>query len=197
MLKPLQVSSSFLLPYAKLCKEAYDGIKVENHSFAVSDIPGLTIIAIAGTKNLENVLEDVSAWPVRTPTKALAHAGVMNGYHELEDAVIAHIPKDRSVVFTGHSLGGGIAQIFAEKFKTPVITFGALKTYFRFYPAPPIFHIRSVCDDDPVPYLPGLMYSQRCEAKVLKDSDGHFIEAKDHFIDTYIKRLQTEATNVG
>lgn len=175
---------------AHLCKQAYKGIQVGNHSFTYHHLPDVTIFAIAGTANLENVLEDVSVWPSLTPTKRLAHAGVINAFKEIENEIEAFIIKDRPVMFTGHSLGGGIAQIFAEKYKAKVITFGALKTYFRLYPAPKLDHIRVVCDDDPVPLVPGILYAHREDPIVLSDHDGGF-DVKDHFIDTYIKRLDT------
>lgn len=179
-----------LLTAALLCKKAYNGFKVENHSFAVADLPDATIIAIAGTANLENVLEDASVWPRKSPSGAFAHAGVMDAFTELEKAVEGHVPKDRRLVFAGHSLGGGIAQIFAEKYSTEVITFGSLKTYFRFYPAPKLYHSRVVCDDDPVPLVPGIMYSHRNEAIELKDKDNEILDVKDHSIDVYINRLK-------
>lgn len=182
-----------LLKMAVLCTTAYDGQKVGAHSFAVDNIGKTQLIAIAGTKNFENVMEDISVWPKKTPTGSLAHAGVMDGYKELKQAVSASIKKDKPLIFCGHSLGGGIAQIFAEVYGCPVVTFGSLKTYFRFYPAPTLEHLRVICDDDPVPLVPGVMYSHRQQPLVLNDYDHEFIDIKDHLMKNYVAQLEKMA----
>jgi len=173
-----------------LCKAAYEGIKVGDHSFIVDTNGDRTVIAIAGTANLENVFEDASVWPSWTPKGKLAHAGVMNAVNELNNTISDQVKKDSSVVFAGHSLGGGIAQIFAEKFNCEVVTFGSLKTYFRFYGANNLLHTRVICDHDPVPMVPGLFYTHNAKPLVLYANDGEWIDIEDHYLDNYINLLE-------
>ena len=97
-----------LLAAAQLCSAAYDGVSVGDHSYSIG---AGGEIGIAGTANFENVLEDGAVWVTTSPSGALAHAGVMHAFNELEAAILPHIPKS-GAVFCGHSLGGGIAQIF-------------------------------------------------------------------------------------
>lgn len=179
-----------LLPYARLCQSAYSGKQIGDHAIAVDTDGPAVVIAIAGTANLENVLEDVSVWPARC-CGSLAHAGVVRGFRELERTIAGYIETFAPVVFAGHSLGGGIAQLFAARYQTRVITFGSLRTWFRFSRAPRLDHLRVVCDDDPVPLLPGLCYghSQRLLVK-LDDHDGDIINVTDHPIHKYIGRLE-------
>jgi len=181
-----------LLQCAQLCEAAYDGTKVGAHSYAVDSNIYRTVIAIAGTKNLENMLENASIWPRKSPNGYLAHAGVVNGFKELESEISNHVVKSGPVIFTGHSLGGGIAKLFAEKFNCEVVTFGCLKTYFRFYKVPKLKHTRVVCDDDPIPWVPGVCYTHTCESMKLSDKDSEMVDIKDHFINTYIRLLQKE-----
>lgn len=178
-----------LLDYAKLCNAAYNGKKVNDHSFEVDVRVGMIVIAIAGTKNFKNLLHDASIWPSLTPTNCLAHAGVVGAYQELFSEIEPYTKTKLPFCFTGHSLGGGIAQIFAEKFGVKVITFGSLKTYFRFY-NPRLNHFRVVCDDDPVPLMPGcIAYSHKESALSLVDSDKGW-DFEDHPINNYIARIQ-------
>jgi hypothetical protein len=179
-----------ILKAAMLCKHAYDGTKIGDHSYTVDYDGDRTVIAIAGTANVENVIEDASCWPSRTPTEALAHNGVVHAFEEMEEEVSKHAIKPGPVVFAGHSLGGGIAQLFAEKFKCEVITFGSIKTYWRFSDIPKLQHTMVVCEDDPVPMLLGFMYTNKVIPLVLKKDGDLPVEVEDHFIEEYIKRLE-------
>lgn len=182
-----------ILQHAELAKAAYKGKKVCDHSYLAESFGGAIVIAIAGTANIENLIEDASVWPSLTPTKALAHAGVVRAYRELRPAILPHIRKDTEITFVGHSLGGGTVQIFAEEFGAEVITFGALKTYFRFWPAPNLKHTRIVRDDDPIPLIPGVMYSHRVDPVILEDRDGRILpQLEDHPMDAYIRLLKKE-----
>jgi len=184
------MTNQTLIKTAMLCKAAYEGIKVGDHSFIVDTNGDRTVIAMAGTANLENVFEDASVWPRRTPTDKFAHAGVMNAFDVLECTISHVVVKSGPVVFAGHSLGGGIAQIFAEKFNCEVVTFGSLKTYFRFYGTKNLLHTRVICDHDPVPMVPGLFYTHNAKPLVLYANDGEWIDIEDHYLDNYINLLE-------
>lgn len=179
-----------LLEYARFCSVAYNGYKVGDHSYFATSNGKELIIAIAGTANLENVIEDICFWPSKTPSGALAHAGAVRGYRELESTISGILRKDLKPVFCGHSLGGGIAQLFAEKYHCKVVTFGALKTYFRFYTAPELNHIRIICDDDPIPKVPALLYTHRQRPIKLNDFDKEYLDIKDHLIKNYVWQLE-------
>lgn len=189
-----------LLQCSQLCELAYrrtlkQVCVVGNHSFVVKSFDNYNVIAFAGTANIENLIEDVSIWPRKSPSGALVHAGVMDAFLDLEKTVCERISPHKNVIFSGHSLGGGIAQIFAEKYKSEVVTFGSLKIHFKLWKSPKLNHKRIVCDDDPVPLLPAasafFLYSHNAEPLlILKDKDKEFIDIKDHRMKIYTERLR-------
>jgi hypothetical protein len=179
-----------LLDYALLAKSAYNGIPVCDHKYIVEQTKTCVYIAIAGTLNFENLFEDVFVWPHRTCKGAYAHAGVHRAFNELKDVVSRHYSPIKQICFIGHSLGGGIAQLFAEYYRCKVITFGSLKVYFRFKSTPRLTHIRVVCDDDPIVKVPGILYIHSCKSISLPDDDDELFDFGDHSLDYYIKQLQ-------
>lgn len=173
------------LPHALLIRKAYDnGIRVDDHSFAISD-NGL-MIAIAGTANIENVLEDIDIVPKAFCGHSV-HGGCVDAFEELDEAIRPHILKSGTVII-GHSLGGGIAQLFGIKYNLPVVTFGSLALYCN-HEKPNWSHLRIVNNGDPVPDLPPSFY-HNSPSRVLGMDDWRIPGVEYHGIDAYIKELK-------
>ncbi|CAD7931965.1 unnamed protein product [Amoebophrya sp. A25] len=92
------------------------------------------VVAIRGTTTLHDIFADLMADSVRVPfvghdgasstTEVYAHEGMLRSSRNLlnshNDAIISALKESgyKRVVFTGHSLGGGCAQLCAYLFRT-------------------------------------------------------------------------------
>lgn len=94
------------------------------------------VVAIPGTHNLVDWLADLSAWPWRFAVVGLCHDGFGKDAEALWAVIKPLLPADKLITFTGHSLGGARAQIFAAYHvaesprRCRVVTFGAPRVVF-------------------------------------------------------------------
>lgn len=184
---------ALIIRCAEMCRDGYGDEELANHynvkdlRFAYQD----GVLMFRGTANKANVLRDLSILPARTIKGHLAHRGFVGAVDDLVSDVARVVPhaERNKIIVTGHSLGGATALLFAELFGCHAITFGCPRTYFRFGSKPEIQHTRIICDDDPVPMIPRIMYRHLHPAQELKDRDGG-IDLKDHGIKVYLQRLK-------
>lgn len=179
----------------KLVGEGCYFFEVDDLAFGhfVDDTAKTQYVVFRGSANIENWLKNARFLPNFTKTGLLAHGGFVSCVSNLFLPVLNTIRKDYKLIFTGHSLGAAIALLFAEfygKSNCEVITFGCPRVYLRFSQKPDVKHSRYVCDDDPVPLIPHLLYCHESDAIVLKDKDRKLVEAKDHGITIYLRRIQ-------
>lgn len=144
--------------------------------FAILRESGRTWVSVRGTTSLHDVYTDLRAtrrqFRAADGDEVRAHAG---GYYSALSAagtIATHLrayPWD-SVTFTGHSLGGMIAQILAVMMPTrygvgdrriSTVTFGqpraGCKRFARALRALDGTHARAYHRGDPVPWLPGAL----------------------------------------
>ena len=184
-----------LITCIDLCYESYfdqNCVKVDDLYYTKKTRNGTTYIAIRGTDNNKNVARDLRVFPSKTPKGFLGHKGFISAFKVLQD----HF-KDLgdNVVFTGHSLGGAIAVLLGEAFDKPVVSFGCPRVYFKFFKGPSLNHYRVICDDDPVPMIPKLLYKHlEAPSLILHDNDGG-IDIKDHNINVYKNRVYAYTNN--
>jgi len=181
---------------AKLCLESYgpggqDWYDVDDLRYGVHWHRDSTIIVIRGTANAENWLRDARFWPKKSCGGHLAHGGFVDAFRKLCAGGMPTV-KSGNLVVTGHSLGGAVATLLAEHVGCKLITFGSPRVYWRFSWAPQLDHTRVVRDDDPVPCVPAIMYSHRCDPLTLSDGDGQLLQIEDHFMAGYIKALEVQ-----
>jgi len=194
----LSPNESYLATCARLCTMSYlddavqlGFVEVGDLCYGTFDTPHGQIVCIRGSKEPYNWLRNVRAVPWRTCAGNVGHKGFIRAY---QDLCAAGMPtaKNPHVSYIGHSLGGGIATAGAEHTGGKLVTFGAPKFYFRFASAPVLRHIRVVRDDDPIPWVPGAFYAQRCEPFMLKDNDHCILQVKDHFMQGYERCILTK-----
>ena len=177
-----------LLYSAELSHAVYlHGISYQNEKFMYQRRYDTLYIAFAGTDSFEDWIDNVYLIP-----KDIWHKGFHNAYQTLaiavENVISSFSDKVTRIVFTGHSKGGAVANIFAHKYKTLAITFNAPKSVFRFVTKPRIEGIRIFVENDIVSDVPKFTYSHpRMESLELK-YDGDIIDA--HRIETILELLK-------
>src|SRR5262249_20582932 len=130
---------------------------------------GVQLVAFRGTVNLagwaSNFAADLVAW-AGLPGKV--HRGFAQALDEFILWLRVHLKNDRSVQLTGHSRGGALATLAAQRLRDagydllPVYTFGAPRVGDAAFALSysPILH-RVVHDDDPVPHVPSPLAGYR------------------------------------
>jgi len=179
---------------AELCKQSYDDaatgyVEVEDLRYGIRQTDTHIIVVIRGTANAENWLRDADVIPKKSCRGFIAHAGFVNSFQKLCAAgLLGAIPTGKPIIATGHSLGGAVATLLAERLNCRLITFGSPRVYFRFFSTPVLDHVRVIGEDDPVPGIPRIMYRHLTNPIVLTD-DGLPIDISDHFMATYLAKL--------
>lgn len=148
-----------LLRCARLSQLAYKDhghggkvYKSGSHECAVFTDKTHCFVAFRGTEGTADIVTDLRTfpWPIKG---GVAHAGMRRGVKRLMKKM--HIPRDLTVIATGHSLGGGMAAIAAQMYPDTflrAVTFGAPPSMRLFKePRTPILNV--IHKDDPVPRL--------------------------------------------
>ena len=189
------------LELAQLCQRSYDGgvefTNVRDLAFGVIDCGDATVVVFRGSDNALNWLRDCSAVPERTRSGHYAHEGFVGAMDDLRDAVAARLPVGgKPIIYTGHSLGGAIAVLFAQEAGERAVTFGCPRVWWAPSATPSIDHVRVICDDDPVPMVPRIFFKHDLTEQVivLNDHDGELVNPEDHFVDHYVDRLTKGAS---
>ena len=202
----LPVDVGILIEMAEYCEKIYDeGKEIGEDEFAYNVVEdrGVTIISIRGTDNGKNVLTDLDARPFRDKKLGVqVHRGFRDASEKLKNDIIENVALEETIILTGHSLGGAIAQILGlwfedDAYEVQIYTFGS----------PSIMmeqmwedgHFRVYLENDPVPFLPPYPYVHwgiGINAETLDWDEDHpigditKIDARDHSIKEYLKILK-------
>jgi len=82
----------------------------------IDSSPETLTIAIRGTQNLDDLLEDThiaqTAFPIDNSKNPLVHQGFFNVYNAVKDDILDNIPNNtRNIIVVGHSLGSAVAVL--------------------------------------------------------------------------------------
>jgi len=185
---------------AILCKLSYEdnpgpGFKdIKDIRYGIHTVLGHTVITFRGTDNFRNMLRDVFVVPKKI-NGVLIHGGVADGYRLVRDQLMKDIGELATgpVIANGHSYGGGLAKALAIDIGCELITFGCLRTLFRFGKKPQLKHRRIINSDDPVPMVPRIFYVHDSnEPEVFHDSDLSLIDFEDHPMNLYLANMYKE-----
>lgn len=113
-------------------------------------------VAFRGTEfskwsNTKRVLNFI---PKKNPAGRKAHRGFVMAFADLKKLIDPLIFNPKSVIFTGHSLGGALAILGAEHYEGFAVTFASPKVYFNENVKNKISHVGYRIKGDPVPLLP-------------------------------------------
>ena len=203
----LPVDVGILIEMAEYCEEIYDdGKEIRDNEFSYNVVQdrGVTIVSIRGTNNGRNVLTDLDARPFKDrKLSANIHRGFRDASEKIRDEIIENHAIEESVILTGHSLGGAIAQIIGlwfedDAYDVQIYTFGspAITTASL---GGGVLHFRLALRNDPVPFLPPIPYRHwgiAIDPETLSWSEnneiGDFtkIDARDHSIKEYLNILK-------
>ena len=201
----IPVGVEVLVEMATYCERIYDeGKEIADNEFAYNVVQdrGVTIISIRGTDNAKNVLTDLDARPFKDRKLGVqVHRGFRDASEKLKNDIIENVALEETIILTGHSLGGAIAQILGlwfedDAYEVQIYTFGS----------PSIMmeqmwedgHFRVYLENDPVPFLPPYPYVHwgiGINAETLDWDEDHpigditKIDARDHSIKEYLKIL--------
>ena len=162
----LPVDIGVIIEMAEYCEEIYDdGKEIRDNEFSYNVVQdrGVTIISIRGTNNGRNVLTDLDARPFKDKKlSANIHRGFRDAAEKIRDELIENHAIEESVILTGHSLGGAIAQIIGlwledDAYDVQIYTFGSPSITTASVGGSAL-HFRVAIRDDPVPFLPPLPY---------------------------------------
>ena len=202
----LPVDVSILIEMAKYCEIIYDeGKEIEENEFAYKVVQdrGVTIIIFRGTNNGRNVLTDLDARPFRDRKLGVqVHRGFRDAAEKLRDEIISNHALEETIILTGHSLGGAIAQIIGlwledDAYEVQIYSFGSPSVITEQLWTDG--HFRVYLENDPVPFLPPFPYvhwGMRINASTLDWDEDHpigditKIDARDHSIKEYLKVLR-------
>ena len=111
----LPVEVEVLIEMAEYCERIYEkGEELRDNEFAYHVVQdrGVTIISIRGTNNGRNVLTDLDVRPFQDKKlSAGVHRGFRDAAERIKDDLIDKHAIEEMVIFTGHSLGGAVAQL--------------------------------------------------------------------------------------
>ena len=202
----LPVGIEILTEMAEYCERIYDeGKEIGNNEFAYNVVQdrGVTIISIRGTDNGKNVLTDLDARPFRDKKLGVQiHRGFRDAAEKLKNDIIENVALEETIILTGHSLGGAIAQILGlwfedDSYEVQIYTFGSPSVITKQMWEDG--HFRVYLENDPVPFLPPFPYVHwgiRINAETLDWDEDHpigditKIDARDHSIKEYLKVLK-------
>jgi len=207
----LPVGTEVLLEMAEYCERIYDeGEEIRDNEFSYNVVQdrSVTIVIIRGTNNGRNVLSDLDVRPWQDKKlSAGLHRGFRDAAEKIKNDLIENHALEEMIIFTGHSLGGAVAQLLGlwfedDAYEVQVYTFGAPAVIME-----QIWtdgHFRVYLENDPVPFLPPYPYVHwgiRINAETLDWDEDHpigdvtKIDARDHSIKEYKKVLQRHATS--
>jgi len=202
----LPIGIEVLTEMAEYCERIYDeGKEIGEDEFAYNVVQdrGVTIISIRGTDNGKNVLTDLDARPFQDGKLGIQiHKGFRDASEKLRDDILENVALEETIILTGHSLGGAIAQILGlwfedDGYEVQIYTFGSPSVMMEQMWEDG--HFRVYLENDPVPFLPPFPYVHwgiRINAETLDWDEDHpigdvtKIDARDHSIKEYLKVLR-------
>ena len=199
------------LTILQVAKDSYNDLTfcVSELEVLIKEVDGVQIIAIRGTEVGGDALWKEGGWRdvlrdlrfgVRFWHGLRGHAGILRGAKDILHLCKVNLDKDKPVVITGHSLGGGVALPLGimlakdDYVVTDIVTAGAPKVLSRGFKQFKNTHVRQyIYKGDPVPRLPFFKLFRR-HVNAIQLGKKVSRNWKDHALENYLYQLKTEQT---
>ena len=118
----------------ELCELAYSSPTISFDNGLEVLIDG-NILAVAGTENIEDIIRDLRAFPVKDAYLGRCHAGFLKGSKDIYLKLKPHLKA--GMILTGHSLGAAVATILTgymikkDLHPSSLVTFGSPRVGFK------------------------------------------------------------------
>lgn len=189
-------SNEFILKIAQnLGIESLNILEVNGLKALYLTYNGNRYVAFRGTEfsMWSNTKRILNFLPKRNPAGRKAHRGFVMAFADLKKLIDPLIFKPKSVIFTGHSLGGALSILAAEHYEGYAITFASPKVYFNENIKNKISHVGYRIENDPVPLLPPTMvfmeWSRPALQFVWKPKKKFLNFTKHHHLSEYIENV--------
>jgi len=188
---------------AEYCEEAYNSytIRVNNVEVCIQVWGPEVIIGFRGTQERMDWIRDLRFWP-NASGRYVYHSGFWRGAKAVRSAIMVwldeHGQSQRPLVFTGHSLGAGLALCSARQFVRRGYTvkccvgFGAPRAMSRVKSGELGFDYRHYRRGNDVvsKCLPmGILYKHPCPPILIGKAQHWYPNWDDHSIRGYVKAL--------
>lgn len=152
-------------------------------------------VAFRGTEfsrwsNTKRVLNFI---PKKNALGRKVHRGFLMAFYDLQRKLDYLISNPKSVIFTGHSLGGALSVLSAEFYGGVAISFAAPKVFFNENVKTKISHVGYRIEGDPVPSLPPAFFFMDWSLPIpvfaWRYKEKYFNFFKYHHVSKYIEHL--------
>ncbi|QDJ96446.1 lipase [Xanthomonas phage Xoo-sp13] len=186
----------------KICKElnitTLTVVEINGLKFIYVKYMGQEFIAFRGTEFSlwSNTKRALNFIPKKTKSGKKAHRGFVMAFADCDKVISELISVNKSVIFTGHSLGGALALIAAEHYKACAIAFASPLVFFNEKLLDSVNYLGYRVLGDFVPNLPPSFFFagwSRAKPEFWIKPKVKFLNCtKYHHVSTYITVLMDE-----
>ncbi|WP_444890292.1 lipase family protein [Microbulbifer sp. DLAB2-AA] len=108
-------------------------LDIKNTECFLAETDSHVLLSFRGTQGIGDWVGNINLFPIHNPNYGTVHNGFFDAFYDVEKLLIEHLPKDKPMWITGHSLGGALAAIASVEWRSKfeiygICTFGQPRT---------------------------------------------------------------------